>query len=245
MRNIKNRPRRNAIQTDESKLLKSLIFSILGIVLTISIVITGLTFFAPKIGSFFGFLSLNRGGDNSIPSIAPTPPTFTNPPRFVDETFSNISGVAQPGNTVKIFVNGPEKGSVIADREGKFLFSKVNLIEGTNQIYTKSIDGLGNTSAKSQTINVIVDKTKPEITIDSPADGEKVRNLDKRVEITGTLSEKADVTVNGSTAIVTSDLKFRILLGVDEGGVEIKVVATDEAGNSSEEIIFIEYEQAS
>src|SRR3989344_3475688 len=57
-------------------------------------------------------------------------------------------------------------------------------------------------------------------------------------------SEKAIVMINGRVAIVQSDLTFGILLGVEEGNISIKVVATDEAGNSKDETVFAVYQKA-
>ncbi|KKU49252.1 MAG: hypothetical protein UX69_C0004G0027, partial [candidate division WWE3 bacterium GW2011_GWA2_46_9] len=41
------------------------------------------------------------------------------------------------------------------------------------------------------------------------------------------------------------DLTFEILLGVDEGSVEVKVTATDKAGNKAEKIIHVTYQKES
>ncbi|KKU30589.1 MAG: hypothetical protein UX44_C0019G0001, partial [candidate division WWE3 bacterium GW2011_GWA1_46_21] len=106
-------------------------------------------------------------------------------------------------------------------------------------------DSNNNESPKSETITVISDDDKPEITISSPKDGEAVKNLNRRVTVTGKLNEEATVIINGKVAISRPDLSFEILLGVDEGGVEIKVAATDKAGNKAEKIIHVIYQKES
>jgi hypothetical protein len=65
--------------------------------------------------------------------------------------------------------------------------------------------------------------------------------LDKRVTITGKIDEKADIKVNGKTAIMRPDMSFEFLLGVQEGNVDIKIEATDLAGNTSSESFRVTY----
>jgi hypothetical protein len=70
-----------------------------------------------------------------------------------------------------------------------------------------------------------------------------VRNLDKRILIKGKLSEKATLKINDKMAIVKPDLTFEFLLGVEEGTIEIKVEATDTAGNVASEKFKVKYER--
>ena len=53
----------------------------------------------------------------------------------------------------------------------------------------------------------------------------------------------SEVKINGRTAVMKGDNGFELLLGVGEGEVEIKVEATDLAGNTRVESIYITYEK--
>lgn len=230
---------------EEKELVQTLAFSIFGIIVTIVVVFLSATVFAPEMGAFFGYLSLNKGQvDDQLP-IKPSAPVFVDTPSATKSLNIDIKGVTQPGFIVEIFVNGPKKGSVVADKNGEFNFAKVTLIEGKNRIYAKAINDEGIESDKSQTLEITVDRKAPEIEIESPKEGETVRNLDGRIQITGKVNEKASIRINDRQAITKSDLTFSILLGVDEGDVEIKIEAIDEAGNKSEETYVVKYSKGS
>ncbi|MBU0650111.1 hypothetical protein KKG63_02850, partial [Patescibacteria group bacterium] len=98
-----------------------------------------------------------------------------------------------------------------------------------------------NQSAKSQVLEIVYDTKKPKITVTEPKDKAIVRNLNQRVLVQGTLDEKCEVRINDRLAIIRPDNSFELLLGVAEGLVEIKVEATDEAGNKSDESFTITY----
>ena len=218
------------------------------VVLIISILLVSIgsfIFFAPKIGFLFGLISVNRNPKALVDVLAPSAPVFVDPPEAVNLDSITLSGSAEPGSTVKLFVNGPEKQSTLADLAGAFTFSGVKLTTGRNTIFARATDKNGNESATSETLLLELDKNKPDIKIDSPADGSTVKNLDKRITIKGNVNEKAQIKINGKLAVQKSDLSFEFLLGVDEGDVKITIEATDLAGNKKEEILNIKYEKKS
>lgn len=220
-----------------SKLMKTI--SINLIILTV--IIISVIFFAPKIGSFFGIFSKYRNSADDTALIKPNPPILSNIPYATKENKLNITGYAQPGMTVKLFTNGPESGQTIVSADGIFNFSDISLIDGRNTIFAKAIDSYQSESDKSQTFVILVDKSKPKLEIDSPGDGDTIRNLDKRVTITGKLNEKCTVLINERLAVLKPDFTFEFLLGVSEGENKIKVKAIDEAGNESEKEFKITY----
>ena len=229
----------------EEVLYKKLYQRVLAILVILFVIFAGLKFFAPKIGSLFGLFSINRKEPEHVDSIAPTAPEFSKFPEATNTLSTTIDGVSEPGATVTLFVNGPKAGTTTADSEGAFTFINVKLHKGKNLIFVKAADSNNNESPKSETITVISDDDKPEITISSPKDGETVKNLNKRVTVTGKTNEEATVTINDKVAISRPDLTFEILLGVDEGSVEVKVTATDKAGNKAEKIIHVTYQKES
>ena len=143
-----------------------------------------------------------------------------------------------------IFINGPQVGSVNADAIGTFAFDNVALIEGRNTIFAKAEDAYQNQSEKSQILEITYDTKKPKITITEPKDGATIRNLNQRIVIKGSLDKKCEVKINDKLAVVGANNTFELLLGVTEGDIEIKVEATDEAGNISNETIQVKYVKA-
>ncbi|EKD95075.1 MAG: hypothetical protein ACD_25C00077G0001 [uncultured bacterium] len=59
------------------------------------------------------------------------------------------------------------------------------------------------------------------------------------------MNEKATLKINDRMVIQKPDLSFEYVLGVKPGDVEIKIEATDEAGNRNEEIIHVKYQETS
>lgn len=232
---------------NEEKLLRQrlakTVWSMLAILAALGII---LGFFAPKLGAFFGFFSVHRNEKDATTIIKPAAPLFVNTPKAVKEDSVNLNGFAQAGSTVTLFVNGPEVQKTTAGSDGMFTFNNVGLMQGINTIFAKIADQNGTESDNSNTISITVDKEKPKITVEGPKANETVRNLDKRIKVYGKLNEMSSVMINDKIAIVRpEDLSFEILLGATEGTMEIKIQATDTAGNVSEEKFSIKYVKGS
>ena len=229
---------------NEEELYKRLFTTISAILLTLILLFVVFRFFGPKLGSLFGLISVHRNDPAERDKITPVPPIFSLIPKATNKKKLTLNGISEPGSTVVLFMNGSKKSSIITSNDGLFTFTDLELTEGKNTIFARATDKNDNESDDSEKAIVVLDTKKPEIKIDSPVNGETVRNLNKRIDVKGKLNEKANVMINGRVAIVQSDLTFGILLGVEEGNVSIKVVATDEAGNSKDETVFAVYQRS-
>ena len=229
---------------NEEELYKRLFTTISAILLTLILLFVVFRFFGPKLGSLFGLISVHRNDPAERDKITPVPPIFSLIPKATNKKKLTLNGISEPGSSVFLFMNGSKKSSIITSNDGLFTFTDLELTEGKNTIFARATDKNDNESDDSEKAIVVLDTKKPEIKIDSPVNGETVRNLNKRIDVKGKLNEKANVMINGRVAIVQSDLTFGILLGVEEGNVSIKVVATDEAGNSKDETVFAVYQKS-
>ncbi|MFH1295478.1 MAG: hypothetical protein ABIH84_02780 [bacterium] len=229
------------MQQQEAEVKKRLYRTLLATGVVLGVIFIGLTFFAPVIGSFFGLIAKIGKPRNEADTLAPPPPYFYNTPQATNQSQISLKGFSEPGSKVLLYVNGPETGSTIADSTGAFSLGDVKLIEGKNTIFARAADSDNNQSAKSQVLEIVYDTKKPKITVTEPKDKAIVRNLNQRVLVQGTLDEKCEVRINDRLAIIRPDNSFELLLGVAEGLVEIKVEATDEAGNKSDESFTITY----
>ena len=226
----------------ERALREKLRKTLIGIIIVVIFAVLSLFFFAPQVGSLFGFLSKNRNDPGYTPLPKPTPPVFVNAPESVKDEIITLHGKALPGNTVKLFVNGPEKAKTTVGSDEMFTFSDIKLNLGTNTIFAKAMDDKGNESENSQFLIIKYDKDSPKIEITNLDDGDVVKNLNKRIEVVGKVNEKAVITINEKSVIQKSDLTFDFFLSVDkEGDVKIKVEAVDIAGNKSEEELEVKY----
>ena len=230
--------------TQEEMLLQKLYKSVGGLLAVVLLLFILLNFFGPQIGSFFLLISKNRNNE-IVDRIAPPPPVFSQVPEAVKDKKLTLNGITEPSATVKLYVNGPEKAQTTADNDGRFTFVDIELNSGNNTLFAKAADANQNESEKSKTFTIAFDDKKPEIDILVPKNGEEISNLDKRVLVQGKLNEEAEVKINGRQAVVKSDHTFELLLGVNEGNVEIKIEAKDKAGNVATESIFIKYTKSS
>jgi len=169
--------------------------------------------------------------------IAPPPPTLTNIPQATNSATLKVAGFAEVGSTVKLFLNGNENDSQLVGAEGQFIFEKVNLESGENEIYATARDTVGNESPLSNTYSITIDQQPPKLEVTAPADNVIVKEeKDKQtfVLVTGKVEGGATVTVNDYQAIVREEgnFEYRLLL-TTAGENKIKVVARDLAGNKT------------
>jgi len=239
-----SKTKKTSSKYDYKELSKKLRLSLLGIFSFILLGILAINFFGPQIGAMFGFISVNRNAEGPKAKVTLSTPSFAELPDATNEEEITIEGYAQKGTNVKIFVNGPEKGETLVGEDGKFVFENISLIEGRNTIFAKSFQN-DNESEKSETRVITVDKEKSKIKIEKPKDGDTRKKLNERVLVTGSVSKKAKVRINDRLAVLKPNLSFEFLLGVDEGNVEIKIEAIDEAGNSEITKVGVTYKKES
>jgi hypothetical protein len=97
-----------------------------------------------------------------LKTIPPAPPKLGDLP-FVTKTAQiTVTGSAEPGSHVELFMNSASKGAIKADEKGAFLF-KANLLEGNNAFSAIATDAVGNVSASSAVVNVFLDTKPPRI----------------------------------------------------------------------------------
>ncbi|WP_339262063.1 S8 family serine peptidase [Solibacillus sp. FSL W7-1472] len=158
-------------------------------------------------------------------------PVITSPVTnsITNEPETTITGTASPTTTIELKQNGEVVRSSVVGDDGKFEI-KANLVEGVNEFSVLSkLDG--RVTGESTPILVTLDTIAPELTIDKPANGEKVNRETVTVEGLITDENIDTVTVNGLNATI-SDGKYSKRVILDNGANEITVVATDKAGNS-------------
>jgi hypothetical protein len=228
-----------------SQLQKKLLLNLIGIAVVILVVLLSLFVFAPKIGFLFGLISKYRNAEGYRPASKVSVPTFSDLPTAAKDPEVKLSGYAQAGTTVQLFVNGPMSATTVTGADGRFDFAGIKLNEGRNTLFAKAVDSKNQVSDNTDLFFITYDKTPPKISDLSPKDGDTVRNLDKRITVSGKIDEKATIVINGKTAVQRPDLSFDFLLGVSEGSVKFKIEVTDEAGNKTDQEITIKYVRSS
>ncbi|UYO33595.1 S8 family peptidase [Bacillus halotolerans] len=159
-------------------------------------------------------------------------PDITSPE---DKSYTNkenvtVKGKASPGTAVTLYNGDKEAGETKTAADGTFE-AGVSLSKGENKLTAAASTDSGTTDASSP-VTVTLDQDKPELTLDNPKNGEKINK--ETLTVKGTVSDDnlKEVKVNGKKATVTDgSYSARILL--ENGSNEVKVTATDLAGNKT------------
>ncbi|WP_435534480.1 S8 family serine peptidase [Bacillus amyloliquefaciens] len=161
----------------------------------------------------------------SVPDItSPEDRSFTNKKSIT------VKGTASPKTAVRLTNNGKTAAETKADADGNFQ-AGVILTKDANRLTAASVTDSGSTD-ESRPVTVILDEDKPVVTIDSPANGDKTNK--EAVTVKGKVHDAhlKWVKVNGKKAEVNNgSYQARTLL--ENGSNEIKVTASDEAGNKT------------
>ncbi|MCG2826452.1 MAG: right-handed parallel beta-helix repeat-containing protein [Thermoplasmatales archaeon] len=121
-------------------------------------------------------------------------------------------------NTTTVTLNG-----------GDFTSGTMITEEGTYILFVQATDKANNVATK--TVSFIIDKTKPDITIDGVADG-----VYYNVSVTPVFW-CSDVNLDTVSAVLNDEIFINGTVVEDEGGYTLVVLATDKAGNNASETI--------
>lgn len=151
-----------------------------------------------------------------------------------------VTGTSLSGLKVALYLNGGKDDEKDVTPDGSFEF-EVSLTEGDNIIKAKAIKDK-NESDFSDSLTITYKKSDPSLSIDSPHDGDKL-NGGSVVTVSGKTDLDNTVVVNDFQAIIDSSGNYSYGLTLKGGDNEIKVVATDLAGNQTQKTIHVSYSQ--
>jgi hypothetical protein len=97
-----------------------------------------------------------------LKTVRPAPPSFDALPTTISRAAVIVQGTAEPGTQVEIFTNNRPTGSARVDENGIFSL-KTTLTEGKNVFTAVATDAVGNVSAPSASLNVILDTKPPRV----------------------------------------------------------------------------------
>ncbi|MEE6451397.1 Ig-like domain-containing protein [Gottfriedia acidiceleris] len=160
----------------------------------------------------------------TIDKTKPTTPTMNT----VSDQSTTITGTAEAGSTVKLYINSKFQKSTIAASNKSYKFTISKQKSGTTVSVTAT-DKAGNVSA-TKSLKVL-DKTPPALPVVN-----KVTSKSKTV--TGSAEKYASVKIyRGSTLIgqssVNSSGKFSVSIKVQKANTYLKVYVIDKSGNKS------------
>ena len=172
------------------------------------------------------------------PPAAPVVATPANGAR-VNTTTPAISGTAEPGSTVTVFIDGVAVGTTTANASGNWSFTSPALSEGSHTVRATATDPAGNISPNSNTNTFTVDVTPPAApVVQTPANNSVVNTttpvLSGTAEAGSTVTVIVDGTPVGTTTANASGLwSLTQPTALSEGPHTVRATATDPAGNVS------------
>ena len=168
-----------------------------------------------------------------------TPPQLNPLPVATNSADFALSGKTQPQAAVSLYLNDNLLDKTQADNNGSFSF-KSSYVQGDNKIYVKA--KLNNeTSDPSDTLDVLFKNTPPDLTVNSPTDGQQFSKDQNSVNVTGSTDAGVNITVNGHWAVIDQNNNFSYQLNLQNGENDIKIEATDLAGNKTDKEIKVNY----
>lgn len=236
-----NPPNSRLKRNIEKQTKKQIITSTVGIVLLLFFLLKFGPYLIGQIGNLIGNVRGNNNQTNIWKSTSFLEPPILSPlPAGTDTQTFNVTGTTQyKDGTIEIFVNNNSYKNIAIDENGKFK-QEVKLSEGVNTIHARVKEG-DKASDFSRDYTIKYSKSAPKLEISSPSDGTTFQKADQEINVTGKTDPDSTVTVKGFRAIVADDGSFSYYLKLSEGDNEIKIVAQNPAGKTTEKIVKASY----
>lgn len=223
--------------TEEKRNFRNaVIFTGLSILTLVILFVFGI----PAVGRVAGFVSDLKNGGSPIKNndkTPPPPPRFNTYNDFTNSEYFTISGTSEPGSILKLNLNGAVKESVV-DKDGKFTYTDLKLIEGENKFWAVAVDAAGNPSQNSNEHTINYDVKPPVLTIENPVDGTNFfGSTQRQININGQSEPGSGVTINDRFVSVNGEGKFQYPITLNSGDNVLNIKTTDKAGNTSEKSI--------
>lgn len=155
----------------------------------------------------------------------------------------DISGTAGSGNYVIIYINGKQLGKADIKDDNVFVFKDLTLDEGENDIKLKAVDENKKESKFSPTVQVTYTTKPPDLSVDFPVDGQTYHKSDNPVKVRGKTNADVRVTINDFWAVTDNEGNYSYNFLLKSGDNDLKIVATDDAGNKSEKSLRVTYSE--
>lgn|GEM_PF-2931782 len=182
----------------------------------------------------------------TVDTKAPDAPVLLAPVdgRITNVSRPNISGTAEAGAAVSIFIDGNKVSVEKANGSGAWSLTLVEaLSDGKHTLEAEAVDEAGNKGASSAVIEVTIDTVAPDLaTIAAPTDGEQLNNAkpvirghaeaDAWIHLTfdGGAVDPFKADEEGNWSYIPADR-------VNDGAHLIRVKVADTAGNETEEAV--------
>jgi len=236
---IQSRLNRASQQKEKRRLALTLIGTVVLLVLLVK-------FGIPALINFSLFLSSAKSSSTSQTTKQDaflTAPILNPIASATNSASFDVSGVAGAKQLVKLYINDNYIDSMTSKDDGSFSFKGVSLSQGQNVVKAK-VEKDSKSSDFSPAWTIVYKNSAPSLSILQPADGQSFSGSQNvSITVAGKTDPDVKVTVNDFWAITDNNGNYSYSLHLQNGGNQIKVVATDGAGNKTEKNISVSYSQ--
>ena len=171
----------------------------------------------------------------SITTLDITPPgapSLDAPVEYTNKATMTVTGTAEPGSSVTVFIGGTPSGSADTDIFGVFT-AQVTLADGPNVITAWATDAAGNTGPLSASVSTILDRVAPAAPVLDALP--ELTNIVTHI-VSGTAEPHATVLILRDGAELATDIAhddgtFTAEVALQEGENNITAIAVDRALN--------------
>lgn len=140
-----------------------------------------------------------------------------------------LPGLASPGDSVDIFLNGSWTATLNADAQGKFTYALDTWEEGSYEVVVRATNRRGHLSQEVMLAQFAIDCSPPPLLITEPWDPEVASS---QVVLTGRTEPGVQVKIGEQEVTADSEGVFSAMLELVPGSNRLTITATDRAGNT-------------
>jgi len=226
---------------EKQSLRKAVIFFLLTILILAGTVFLGI----PALVKVAVFLAELKGSSLPVEQtdlIPPAPPRLDPIPEAVKTNLIGLSGSAEAGANVEIYLNDGLVLTIISDNDSHFITEKIRLEQGKNSVYIIAIDKAGNKSSPSEEASLLFDDQPPDLTIEQPADNSRFNGQgEKSIIIQGKTETDVSLSLNDRFIIVGNEGTYATTYSLNEGENKLTFIARDKAENETKKELTIFY----
>ena len=233
-----SRVRSRFAQKEQKKIAKQ---SLLYVVLAVGLGLLFVFFIAPKTINLV-FRLIDSGAPlTAQDTLPPQVPIISAPPAATTSPKLTLIGFGEPESMVSFVLSGEKTATIVVASDGTFS-QDLELAPGENTVAAYSADAAGNESPLSRTYTIVLDSQAPLLELSQPKDGQSFElSKNRTIAVVGTTESKAKITVNGRLTLSDAAGAFSTTYYLQEGANELILVATDEAGNTTERKILVSF----
>jgi hypothetical protein len=235
-----SRKKYHSKKQEKKNIRQAILFVILSIIIVLALFLLGIPFLV-KLSIFIGDLRSKGDPITTKDTMPPQTPILQSLPEATQGAQITVSGYTEGGASVEAYVNGIKKKEGVAEKNGRFSLTNLQLKEGKNKIKVKARDRANNESSFSDQQIVELDNEDPELKVEHPEKNTDFFEEDNPIRVSGQTTDANAIYLNDRRLIINQDGSFSTNFELSEGENTLKFEVIDTAGNRTEKEINVYY----